>query len=150
MFTEQINDDDDDDNDDEYFQVYDFPTSLLFSIETQQTIGYGYRCMNPNCPHAIALVMFQSCFGIITQALMTGLVFAKLSRPKKRAQTLMFSKRAVICPRDGQLYLLFRVGDMRKSHIVEAQVTQSLYRFIRVPKCAIVCPMHCIGALDRI
>ena len=105
------------------WQVYDFPTALLFSIETQQTIGYGYRYMNPECPHAIALVMFQSCFGIITQTLMTGLVFAKLSRPKKRAQTLMFSKRAVICPRDGQLYLLFRVGDLRKSHIVEAQVT---------------------------
>jgi potassium inwardly-rectifying channel subfamily J len=105
-----------------FFQVYDFPTALLFSIETQQTIGYGTRCMNPNCPHAIFLVMAQSCFGIIIQALMTGLVFAKLSRPKKRAQTLMFSKSAVICPRDGDLYMLFRVGDMRKSHIVEAQV----------------------------
>ena len=102
--------------------MYDFPTALLFSIETQQTIGYGFRCMSPECPHAIALLMFQSCFGIITQALMTGLVFAKLSRPKKRAQTLLFSKRAVICPRDGRLYLLFRVGDLRKSHIVEAQV----------------------------
>jgi len=44
-------------------QVYDFPTALLFSIETQQTIGYGYRCMNPSCPHAIALLMLQSCFG---------------------------------------------------------------------------------------
>jgi len=50
---------------------------------------------------------------------MTGLVFAKLSRPKKRAETLLFSKNAVICKRDDQLCLLFRVGDMRKSHIVE-------------------------------
>jgi len=66
--------------------------------------------------------------GIITQTLMTGLVFAKLSRPKKRAQTLMFSKRAVICPRDGQLYLLFRVGDLRKSHIVEAQVRPTKFQ----------------------
>ena len=63
---------------------------------------------------------------------MTGLVFAKLSRPKKRAQTLMFSKRAVICPRDNQLYLLFRVGDMRKSHIVEAQVISALYKTYKV------------------
>ena len=50
---------------------------------------------------------------------MTGLVFAKLSRPKKRAETLLFSKNAVICKRDDELCLLFRVGDMRKSHIVE-------------------------------
>ena len=103
-------------------EVYDFPTALLFSIETQQTIGYGTRYMHPHCPVAIITVMIQCCFGIIIQALMTGLVFAKLSRPKKRAQTLMFSQKALICERDGQLCLLFRVGDMRKSHIVEAQV----------------------------
>ncbi len=64
-------------------------------------------------------MMVQSVFGVIIQALMTGLVFAKLQRPKKRAQTLMFSKHAVICQRDGQLCLLFRVGDMRKSHIIQ-------------------------------
>ena len=103
-------------------EVHDFTTALLFSIETQHTIGYGYRHTTPKCPEAILVMMFQSCFGVIIQALMTGLVFAKLSRPKKRAETLMFSKNAVVCRRDGQLCLLFRVGDMRKSHIVEAHV----------------------------
>jgi len=57
---------------------------------------------------------------------MTGLVFAKLSRPKKRAETLLFSKSAVICKRDDELCLLFRVGDMRKSHIVEVGTYASL------------------------
>lgn len=103
-------------------EVYDFTTALLFSIETQQTIGFGSRRTNPHCPEAILLMMCQSCFGVIIQALMTGLVFAKLSRPKKRAETLLFSKNALICKRDDQLCLLFRVGDMRKSHIVEAHV----------------------------
>ena len=101
-------------------EVYDFTTALLFSVETQHTIGYGGRMTTPNCPEAILIMMVQSCFGVIIQALMTGLVFAKLSRPKKRAETLMFSKNAVITKRDGELCLLFRVGDMRKSHIVEA------------------------------
>lgn len=103
-------------------EVYDFTSALLFSIETQHTIGYGSRHMNAYCPEAILIMMIQSCFGVIIQALMTGLVFAKLSRPKKRAETLMFSKNAVICKRDGVMCLLFRVGDMRKSHIVEAHV----------------------------
>ena len=103
-------------------EVYDFTTALLFSIETQQTIGFGSRRTNAHCPQAIILMMCQSCFGVIIQALMTGLVFAKLSRPKKRAETLLFSKNALICKRDDQLCLLFRVGDMRKSHIVEAHV----------------------------
>lgn len=49
---------------------------------------------------------------LLHQALMTGLVFAKLSRPKKRAETLLFSKTALICKRDGQMCLVFRVGDM--------------------------------------
>ena len=109
-------------------EVHDFTTALLFSIETQHTIGYGSRHTTPNCPEAILIMMMQSCFGVIIQALMTGLVFAKLSRPKKRAETLMFSKNAVICKRDGELCLLFRVGDMRRSHIVEAHVRAVLIK----------------------
>ncbi len=89
-------------------EVFDFTTALLFSIETQHTIGYGTRQTTSNCPEGILIMMVQSCFGVIIQALMTGLVFAKLSRPKKRAETLMFSKNAVICKRDGQYCLLFR------------------------------------------
>ncbi len=103
-------------------EVYGFVSALLFSVETQHTIGFGTRHMTPNCPEAIFVMMIQCCFGVTIQALMTGLIFAKLSRPKKRAETLMFSRNAVICKRDGQLCLLFRVGDMRKSHIVEAHV----------------------------
>jgi potassium inwardly-rectifying channel subfamily J len=59
---------------------------------------------------------------------MVGIVFAKLSRPKKRTQTLLFSRNAVICQRDGHLCLMFRVGDMRKSHIVEAHVRAQLIK----------------------
>ena len=103
-------------------EVTSFTTALLFSIETQHTIGYGSRHTTEQCPEAITVMMIQSCFGVICQAMMTGIVFAKLSRPKKRAETLMFSKNACICKQDGQLCLLFRVGDMRKSHIVEAHV----------------------------
>ena len=38
----------------------------------------------------------------------------------------MFSKNAVISLRDGRLCLICRVGDMRKSHIVEAHVRMYL------------------------
>jgi len=48
-------------------QVYDFTTALLFSIETQQTIGFGSRRTNPDCPEAILVMMCQSCFGVIIQ-----------------------------------------------------------------------------------
>lgn len=59
---------------------------------------------------------------------MVGIVFAKMTRPKHRTQTLLFSKYAVICQRDGELCLMFRVGDMRKSHIIGANVRAQLIR----------------------
>ena len=109
-------------------EINSFTSALLFSIETQHTIGYGFRHTTEECMVAIALMMFQSCFGVICQALMTGIVFAKLSRPKKRAETLMFSKSACICQQDGDLCLLLRVGDMRKSQIVEAHIRAILIK----------------------
>ena len=59
---------------------------------------------------------------------MVGVVFAKMSRPKKRTQTLMFSRHGAICQRDGQLCLMFRVGDMRRSHIISANVRAQLIK----------------------
>lgn len=60
---------------------------------------------------------------------MVGIVFAKMARPKQRSQTLMFSRNAVICQRDGQLCFMFRVGDMReKSQLIGATIRA---RYIR-------------------
>ena len=108
--------------------VYDFQTALLFSIETQHTIGYGDRGMTPYCPVAVVCLMAQSCFGVMVNALMAGLVFAKLSRPIKRSQTIIFSKTAVICQRDGQRYLLFRVADTRKSRLIATTIRAVLIK----------------------
>lgn len=48
-------------------QVSGFTTALLFSIETQHTIGYGKRVVTDNCPEAVLMVMMQSCLGVIIQ-----------------------------------------------------------------------------------
>ena len=39
---------------------------------------------------------------------------AALARPKARAHTIVFSKNAVVTTRDGALWLLLRVGNMRR------------------------------------
>lgn len=70
----------------------------------------------------------QSITGVMIQAFMVGIVFAKMARPKQRAQTLLFSRNAVVCLRDGELCLMFRVGDMRKSHIIGATIRAQLIR----------------------
>ncbi|XP_053969489.1 G protein-activated inward rectifier potassium channel 3 isoform X2 [Anastrepha ludens] len=108
--------------------IHGFTSCFLFSIETQHTIGYGVRTTSEECPEAIFMMCFQSIFGVMTSAFMGGIVFAKMTRAKQRAQTLLFSKYAVICQRDGGLSLMFRVGDMRKSHIIGAAVRAQLIR----------------------
>ncbi len=103
--------------------VKSFGGSLLYSIETQQTIGYGTRAVTEECTAGIIILIIQSCFGLLIQALWVGLVYTKLSRPKKRRRTLIWSREAVISIRDGFLTLQCRLGDMRyRSTLIEAHI----------------------------
>ncbi|KAG9343070.1 hypothetical protein JZ751_015288 [Albula glossodonta] len=108
--------------------VQGFVGAFLFSIETQTTIGYGWRCVTEECPVAVITVVVQSIVGCIIDSFMIGTIMAKMARPKKRAQTLLFSNNAVIALRDGKLCLMWRVGNLRKSHIVEAHVRAQLIK----------------------
>lgn len=67
-------------------------------------------------------------------SVMAGVVFAKLARPKARTHTVMFSKNAVITLRNGQLMLMFRVGNMRKSHLIEAHLRAQMIYHRKVSK----------------
>ncbi|CAF1057407.1 unnamed protein product [Didymodactylos carnosus] len=102
--------------------VHSFAAIVLFSIETQQTIGYGTRSVNEDCHFGVLLLMVQSSVGVMIQSFVVGLVFVKISRPRLRAETLMWSHQAVVCLRDGLYTFQCRVGDMRKSFLVEAHV----------------------------
>ena len=51
---------------------------------------------------------------------MAGIVFAKLSRPKRRATTILFSKNAVISKTNGVLRLMYRVANVRHSQLFES------------------------------
>uniref|UniRef100_A0A3Q0R1G4 ATP-sensitive inward rectifier potassium channel 14 n=1 Tax=Amphilophus citrinellus TaxID=61819 RepID=A0A3Q0R1G4_AMPCI len=108
--------------------IQGFVGAFLFSIETQTTIGYGFRCVTEECPFAVVTVVVQSIVGCIIDSFMIGTIMAKMVRPKKRAQTLLFSHHAVIALRDGKLCLMWRLGNMRKSHIVEAHVRAQLIK----------------------
>ncbi|XP_008935865.1 PREDICTED: LOW QUALITY PROTEIN: G protein-activated inward rectifier potassium channel 4-like, partial [Merops nubicus] len=67
-------------------------------------------------------------------AMMVGCMFVKISRPKKRAQTLIFSKHCVISRRDEKLCLMFRVGDLRESHMVDAKIRAKLIKSRQTPE----------------
>lgn len=106
--------------------VSTFTAAFLFSIETQTTIGYGYRYVTDECPIAVFMVVFQSIVGCIIDAFIIGAVMAKMAKPKKRNETLVFSHNATMAMRDNKLCLMWRVGNLRKSHLVEAHVRAQL------------------------
>lgn len=64
--------------------VYSFPAALLFSIETQSTLGFGSRIISVECPGAIVIFCIQLIFGVVVECLIVGMVFAKLSRSTLR------------------------------------------------------------------
>lgn len=105
-----------------FTDIHNFTSAILFSYETQTTIGYGGRHPTEKCPSAVFAVMVQSVLSTIIDAFAIGWIIAKISRPKKRAETLLFSNKAVINMRDGKLCLMVRVGNLRKSVLVEATI----------------------------
>ncbi|XP_043911273.1 G protein-activated inward rectifier potassium channel 1-like isoform X2 [Protopterus annectens] len=114
--------------------VYNFPSAFLFFIETEATIGYGHRYITERCPEGIVLFLLQSLLGSVVDAFLIGCMFIKMSQPKKRAETLMFSYNAVISQRDGKLCLMFRVGNLRNSHMVSAQIRCKLIKSRQTPE----------------
>jgi len=61
--------------------VHNFLSALLFSIETQHTIGYGSRYITTECMGGILVLTLQSSLGYLLQVIVTQIVFTKLSRP---------------------------------------------------------------------
>lgn len=100
----------------------------MFSVEMQTLIYYGVRATTEECPEAIIITCLQLMFGVVTQVFMVSIFFTKMTHSKKRAQTLLFSKYAVICIHENAHCLLFRVGDMRTSHILSPKVRVRLLR----------------------
>ncbi|XP_059208178.1 ATP-sensitive inward rectifier potassium channel 15 [Centropristis striata] len=100
--------------------------AFLFSLESQTTIGYGYRYISDECPLAIFTLVAQLVITGLAEIFVTGAFLAKLARPKKRAETIKFSKSAVICRRQGKLCLMVRVANMRKSLLIQCQLTGKL------------------------
>ncbi|XP_050086486.1 ATP-sensitive inward rectifier potassium channel 11-like isoform X2 [Anopheles aquasalis] len=110
-----------------------FTGFLLFSVETQVSTGYGVIVPTEECPEAFFLLLVQILFGLVIGGAMVGVVYAKMIRIPKRSFEMKFSKRAVICQRDGRLCLVFRVCDHKQQHIIGTKLTASILEPRRYP-----------------
>nr|XP_006628108.1 PREDICTED: ATP-sensitive inward rectifier potassium channel 15 [Lepisosteus oculatus]XP_015196674.1 PREDICTED: ATP-sensitive inward rectifier potassium channel 15 [Lepisosteus oculatus] len=100
--------------------------AFLFSLESQTTIGYGFRYISEECPLAIFTLVAQLVITCLAEIFVTGAFLAKLARPKKRAETIKFSHYAVISKYEGKLCLMVRVANMRKSLLIQCRLSGKL------------------------
>jgi len=96
--------------------------AFFFSVETFATIGYGQ--IAPNGVPANIVVTIEALVGLMYQALATGLLFARFTRP---TAAVLFSDRAVVAPYNEGQALMFRIVNRRRNEIIqlEAQVLLS-------------------------
>jgi inward rectifier potassium channel len=100
------------------------PLSLFyFSIETLATVGYGDMHPQTNYGHLIATVEIFT--GMCFLAVMTGLIFARFSRPRAR---FVFAEHPVIGLHQGQSTLMIRVANARHNTISQATARLWLFR----------------------
>ncbi len=71
------------------------------------------------------IVVIEAFAGVLNIALASGLVFARVSRPRER---VLFSGPAVIAPHEGRPTLMFRVANQRGNQIMEAEISVNLAR----------------------
>ena len=95
--------------------------AFFFSVHTVATIGYGDNY--PVSTYANILVVIEITFGILIFALVTGIAFARFSRPTGR---FLFSDIAVVQKIDGVPTLMFRAANLRHNLIFEARATVSV------------------------
>jgi inward rectifier potassium channel len=88
--------------------------AFFFSVETFATIGYGDITPVGFPSHAVMYV--ESLTALMSQALITGLLFARFSRP---TAAIRFSTSMVVAPFKSGLGLMMRMANMRDNQIID-------------------------------
>ncbi len=101
----------------------EFSEAYFFSSQTLTTLGYGR--ISPVGFAANVLSAIESFMGVITFAIITGLLYGRFTKPKAFIQ---FSKVAVVAPFQEITGLMFRLAPTKNSTIssLRASVTMSM------------------------
>jgi inward rectifier potassium channel len=96
---------------------------LYFSIETLATVGYGDMHPQTDYGHLVATVEIFT--GMSFLAVMTGLVFARFSRPRSR---FVFARHPIVAQHEGRPTLMIRVANARHNTLSGATARLWLIR----------------------
>eukprot|EP01105_Mastigella_eilhardi_P015791 TRINITY_DN3613_c0_g1_i1.p1 TRINITY_DN3613_c0_g1~~TRINITY_DN3613_c0_g1_i1.p1 ORF type:complete len:326 (+),score=55.12 TRINITY_DN3613_c0_g1_i1:3-980(+) len=99
-----------------------FMNCFFFSIQAGATIGFG--AWSPMAFYSNVLVSVESFLQLLWTAVITGIVFMKLSRPSLVARQIRFSKVAVVDAERTKITL--RIVNLR--HAIKPKITLFLFK----------------------
>ena len=100
--------------------------AFFFSVETIATVGYGD--MHPGSVYGHVISSLEIFCGMVSVAVMTGVMFARFSRPRALVQ---FAEVCVITPVDGKQVLMIRAANSRQNIVMETTAQLRLVRQTR-------------------
>jgi inward rectifier potassium channel len=100
--------------------VEQFQQAFFFSSQTLTTVGYGHISPSGFVSNVVAAI--ESFIGIMSFALVTGIFYARFSRPEA---FIRFSHNFLVAPYRGGRGLMFRLATFKNNHLTdaEAQIT---------------------------
>lgn len=94
-----------------------FWDAFFFSAQTLTTVGYGRQ--NPLGLTANFVSALECLVGLMSFALMTGLLYSRFSRP---VVNLIYSKNLLLAPYQQGTALMFRIANTKKNHLIDCEV----------------------------
>lgn len=100
-----------------------FAGAFFFSVETFATVGYGD--MHPQTLYGHSVAVVEIFMGLMSLALITGIMFARFSRPRAR---FLFTRNGVVRSIDGRKTLMFRAANQRHNVVQDATAALRMLR----------------------
>ena len=98
-----------------------FMQCFFFSIQTYTTVGYGG--MHPKGYFTSGLAGIEALTGLLTIAIITGLVYAKFSKPKAK---ILFSENILVAPFQDHMSLQVRTVNPKNNNLMGVEATITL------------------------
>lgn len=89
---------------------------LFFSVQVFGTVSFGG--WQPGSVYGHVIASIEIMLGILSYAFLTGLTFARFTRPKAE---LLFARNPVITLHNGKPTLMMRVANARRNYLTDAQ-----------------------------